>query len=90
MSGNLRQAQPLTNDQLLQDRYDSVFRRNLVEPNEAIYDHRRNKHKKEHKFWKPVGTKTKELAKENAKRAAKNDELEKGVKGQLASDLIMI
>lgn len=61
LSGNLRQAQPLTNDQLLHDRFDSVFRRNLVEPHEAIYDHRRRKHKQDFKFYRPVGTKTKEL-----------------------------
>lgn len=32
LSGNLRQMKPLGNESLLGDRFDSVFRRNLVEP----------------------------------------------------------
>jgi len=32
LSANLRQLKPLGNDSLLGDRFDSIFRRNLVEP----------------------------------------------------------
>ena len=31
LAGNLRKLKPLGSDQLLQDRYDSIFRRNLIE-----------------------------------------------------------
>ena len=90
LSGNMRQMKPLTNDQLLQDRYDSVFRRNLVEPNEEVYDARRNKHKRAYKFFNPVGETAKKMNVENLALKARNDEVEKGMKKQLASDVIII
>lgn len=90
LSGNMRQMKPLTNDQLLQDRYDSVFRRNLVEPNEEVYDARRNKHKRAYKFFNPVGETAKKMNADNLALKARNDEVEKGMKKQLASDVIII
>ena len=90
LSGSLRQMKPINNDELLQDRFDTIYRTNKVEPNEDVFDARRNKHKKEFKFHQPVGTTAKELAAENAKRKAKNDEDEAGLAGALASDVIII
>ena len=82
--------QPITNDVLLEDRYDSVFRANKVEPNEDVYDHRKNKHKKDYKFYNKVGTKAKELFTDNMAKKRKNDEAQMGIKGQLDSDVIII
>lgn len=62
----------------------------MVEPNEDVYDARRNKHKRAYKFYNPVGETAKKMNVENLALKARNDQVEKGMKKQLASDVIII
>jgi hypothetical protein len=62
LAGNLRQMRPLGNDMLLQDRFDSVFRRNLVELDAPTQGEKNKRQRKvEYKMFQAAGTKAKEM-----------------------------
>ena len=72
---------PLGNATLLDDRFDSIFRRNLLEPN--AHDNLDKKRIRKIKYkinQRGVGNKTKELAIVNAESKRRNDIREKGTK----------
>ena len=63
LSGNLRQMKPLGNGNLLDDRFDSIFRRNLLEPNAHDNLDKKRIRKIKYKFsTRGVGTKTQDMA----------------------------
>ncbi len=83
LSGNLRQMKPLGNTSLLEDRFDSVFRRNLIEPNAHDNLDKKRIRKIKYKFTNRHGgggimSKTKELHLENLERKKRNDMRAKG------------
>lgn len=49
LSGNLRQMKPLGNSNLLEDRFDSIFRRSLVEPDAPTQNEKRRQKKQRYK-----------------------------------------
>jgi len=61
LSGNLRRMRPVGNDYLIEDRFDSIFRRNLVEPDAPTNADKLRQKKTKFKWRDPVGQKTKEL-----------------------------
>lgn len=56
LSGSLRQMRPLGNDDLLQDRFDSIFRRNLVEPDAPTQNEKRRQKKQKYKMISKLGS----------------------------------
>lgn len=50
LSGNLRSMKPLGGASLIEDRFDSVFRRNLLAPEAKEGDHKRRSRKAKFKF----------------------------------------
>jgi len=81
LSGNLRQMKPLGNSNLLDDRFDSIFRRNLLEPNAHDNLDKKRIRKIKYKFHtRGTGTKTKDMALENEAAKKRNDIREKGTK----------
>ena len=63
----MRTMKPITNDELLHDRFDTVFRTGKLEPRSDVYDSRVNRHKKTYKFYNKAGEYVKEFAEENQK-----------------------
>jgi nucleolar protein 53 len=61
LSGNLRQMKPIGNDLLLQDRFDSIFRRNLVEPDAPTQGQKKRQRKAAFKMHNRLGTKAEEI-----------------------------
>lgn len=91
LSGNLRQLKPLGNDNLLGDRFDSIFRRNLVEPDAPTQNEKKRQRKLKFKMVNKLGTKAEQLYRQNLELKAKNDEMARGAKQfQDNSDVIMI
>ena len=90
LSGNLRQLRPLGGDDLLHDRFDSVFRRNLVEPDAPTNQEKRRQRKQKYKMYNKLGTKAEELHEQTQNLKRRNDEKEKGLKNLVNSDIIMI
>lgn len=81
LSGNLRQMKPLGNSNLLDDRFDSIFRRNLLEPNAHDNLDKKRIRKIKYKFHpREIGGKTKAMALENEAAKKRNDIREKGTK----------
>ena len=98
LSGSLRQLKAHGQDDLLRDRFDSVFRRNLVEIDPKDTERKRVL-KAQHKFRMRQGamfggTLTARLDRKNKKMKAKLDEkerkLESGTGLMLNDDIIMI
>ena len=90
LAGNLRQLRPLGGDQLLLDRFDSVFRRNLVEPDAPTQQDKKRQRKQKYKMHNKLGTKSQEIFEATQSLKKKNDEKEKGLKNLVNSDVIMI
>lgn len=90
LSGNLRQMKPIGNDMLLQDRFDSIFRRGLVEPDAPTQGEKKRQRKVQWKQHNRLGTKAEELRDETAVLKKKNDMKEKGIRHQIKDDVIMI
>ena len=90
LSGSLRQMRPLGNDDLLQDRFDSIFRRNLVEPDAPTQQEKRRQKKQKYKMVSRVGTKVADLQRETQELRKRNDAKQKGFKQIANDDLIMI
>ena len=65
---------------MLEDRFDSVFRRNLVEPDAPAQNEKRRQKKQRYKMVNRLGTKAEELQKETMALKKRNDEREKGLK----------
>ena len=91
LSGNLRQLKPIGNASLLGDRFDSIFRRNLVEPDAPTQNEKRRQRKLKFKMINARGTKAERLYKENMELKAKSEEMARGAKQfRDNSDVIMI
>ena len=90
LAGNLRQLKPLGSGLLLQDRFDSVFRRNLVEPDAPTQNEKRRQRKQRYKTTQQVGSVTRELHNETQELKKRNDQREKGKKDFVNDDVIMI
>ena len=91
LSGNLRQMKPLGNNSLLDVRFDSIFRRNLLEPN--AHDNLDKKRIRKIKYkvnQRGVGNKTKEMAIENAESKKRNDAKEKGTKDIVRQEDVIV
>ena len=80
LSGNLRQMKPLGNASLLDDRFDSIFRRNLIEPNAHDNLDKKRIRKIKYKFTNRIGSKTVDMHHENLAAKKRNDQREKGTK----------
>ena len=93
LAGSLRQLKAQGQDDLLRDRFDSVFRRNLVEMDAPTNDEKKRQRKMKYKFKDRhggvYGSLTAKLDKKNKKLKAKNDAREKK-QGFLNDDLILI
>ena len=90
LSGNLRQLKPLGSDLLLVDRFDSIFRRNLIEPDAPTQNEKKRQRKLRYKMHNAIGTTVADLHEKNQELKRKNDEKEKGLKHLLNSDVIQI
>lgn len=91
LSGNFRTIKPLGNEILLGDRFDSIFRRNLVEPDAPANNEKKRQRKLKYKMVTALGTKAAEMHKETAEMKRKNDERAKGDKDfKNNSDIIII
>ena len=89
LSGNLRSIQPKGVADLLLDNYDSIFRRNLLEPEAPEGADKKRQRKAKYKWHNKVGQVAEKLNKKNQKKRQKLDEQETG-KGFLKNDLILI
>lgn len=54
LAENLRKLKPLGNDHLLQDRFDSIFRRNLIEPDAPTMAEKKRVRKQKYKIVNKV------------------------------------
>lgn len=61
LSANLRQLKPLGNENLLGDRFDSIYRRNLVEPDAPTPAEKKRQRKQKYKMVNRLGTKAEQL-----------------------------
>jgi len=75
---------------LLEDRFDSIYRRNLIEPDAPTQNEKKRQKKLKYKMVNPLGAGALELQAKNAAAKARNDEKEKGLKALLNSDVIQI
>ena len=93
LAGSLRQLKAHGQDDLLRDRFDSVFRRNLVELDAPTTAEKKRQRKMAYKFkdraGAAYGSLAEKLDKKNKKLKAKNDAREKK-QGFLNDDLILI
>lgn len=95
LAGNLRQMKPLGNDYLLEDRFDSIYRRNLVEPDAPNQADKKRQRKMKYKMYNKLGTVAGDLHEKNQALKKKNDQRAKGLnkkamKELVSSDVIMI
>jgi hypothetical protein len=91
LSGNLRQMKPLGNGSLLDDRFDSIFRRNLIEPNAHDNLDKKRIKKIKYKFsTRGVGTATTDLHHANAAAKKRNDIREKGTRDIKAQEDVIV
>mmetsp|Transcript_35783 Transcript_35783/g.54836 ORF Transcript_35783/g.54836 Transcript_35783/m.54836 type:complete len:128 (-) Transcript_35783:4-387(-) len=74
LAPDLRRMKPLGNDQLMQDRFDSIFRQNKVEPDAPTNAEKRKYKKREFKLVNKLGIKSKELHSEIVELQKKNKE----------------
>lgn len=93
LAPSLRQLKVQGQDDLMRERFDSVFRRNLVELDAPTKDEARKTRKREFKWRNRSnaghgGTLSEKLMKKNNKLKRKNDE--KASNAFLKNDLIMI
>jgi|TARA_B110000285_G_C15017507_1_gene559800 hypothetical protein len=51
LSGNLRQIKPIGNDMLLQERFDGIFRRNMVELDAPTLQEKKRQRKVTYKMY---------------------------------------
>uniref|UniRef100_A0A7S3FY67 Ribosome biogenesis protein NOP53 n=1 Tax=Strombidium rassoulzadegani TaxID=1082188 RepID=A0A7S3FY67_9SPIT len=80
LAENLRKIKPLGNDRLLQDRFDSIFRRNLIEPDAPTQNEKKRVRKLQFKMVNKLGSKEEELYEKNLALKKKNDEKERMMK----------
>lgn len=91
LTSNFRNIKPQGTADLLHDRYDSVFRRNLMEPEPPLVGAGKKRVQKAvYKWHKQGGSFTKKLSKETAKKRQRLDEQMAGKGGLLKNDLILI
>ena len=90
LAGNLRQIKPVGNDTLLQERFDGIFRRNMVELDAPTMQEKKRQRKVQYKMYQKVGTKARELHEANQELKRQNDMKEKSFKKQKNDDMIMI
>ena len=90
LSGNLRQMRPLGNDLMLEDRFDSIYRRNLVEPDAPTQGQNRRQKKLKFKMVSKIGSVAEDLYKETQEKKLRNDRREKGQKEFVNQDVIML
>ena len=94
LAGSLREAKPLGKDDFLRDRFDSVYRRNLLDIVDTVHEaEQKRKKKADFKFKQrsgvAYGSVAAKLDKKNKKLKAKLDEKERK-SGFLQDDLIML
>ena len=80
LPGNLRKLKPLGSDQLLQDRFDSIFRRNMIEMDAPTQNEKLRQRKAKFKMVDKIGSRTQDLYYQNMELKKKNDAKEKGAK----------
>lgn len=92
LSGNLRTIKPIGADNMLEERFDSIFRRNLLAPDAKEGDDKKRVRKAKYKFHlsKSEKDKTTRLKEKNDKRKKANEEMGQGRVGLLKNDLILI
>ena len=90
LSGSLRQMRPLGNDMLLEDRFDSIFRRNLVEPDAPTQNEKRRQRKAKYKMVSKLGSVAADLHAETQVLRQKNDAKQKGFKQVIDQDDVII
>jgi hypothetical protein len=73
LAENLRKMKPLGNDMLLLDRFDSVFRRNLIEPDAPTMGEKKRMRKQKYKFVNKIGSTEQELKRAVDELKEKND-----------------
>ena len=92
LAPSLRQLKVQGQDDVIRERYDSVFRRNMVELDAPTKAEKRREQKVIYKFKERqgagFGTVAQKLAKQNDKLKRQNDD--KSSKAFLKSDMIMI
>lgn len=92
LAPSLRQVQPQGTNDLLHDRFDSIFRRNLVEMDAANNAEKKRRRKIQFKFKDrrggAYGTLAAKLKKKNDKAKQRNDDRES--KSWLQNDMILI
>lgn len=81
---------PLGNDNLLIDRFDSIYRRNLVEPDAPTQGEKRRQRKQKYKMISKLGPKAVEMKHETDELRKRNDAKAKGFKKIANDDVIMI
>jgi len=90
LAGNLRTMKPLGNDLLIEDRFDSLFRRNLVEPDAPTQGEKRRQRKAKYKNHNPQGQHAREMHAEVEAHKKRNDQRERGIKSFKNDDVIML
>lgn len=92
LAGSLRTARPKgTPADLLLDRYDSVFRRNLIEPDMPIGGDKKRQRKAKFKWHNSKGgTGADDMAEKNRERKHKNEQKSASGPSMLKNDLILI
>ena len=81
---------PLGNEFLLEDRFDSIYRRNLVEPDAPTQNEKKRQRKTKFKMANRLMTKAEELHIENQALKKKNDEKAKNINKLVQQDVIVI
>ncbi len=90
LSGSLRSMKPLGSTSLLEDRFDSVYRRNLLAPEAKDGDHRRRSRKTKFKFHNSKAEHAGEMQRKLLKKNKNIDDYREGTSGMLKNDLILI
>lgn len=81
---------PIGNEFLLEDRFDSIYRRNLIEPDAPTLGERKRQRKLKYKMANRLMTKAEEMHIETAALKKRNDEAMKGIKQLVKQDVIVI
>lgn len=92
LAGSLRTARSKgTVADLIVERYDSVFRRNLIEPDMPLGGDKKRARKGKYKWHNSRGgTGAEEMAKQNAEKKSKNEQKKASGQSMLKNDLILI
>ncbi|CDW85537.1 UNKNOWN [Stylonychia lemnae] len=91
LAANLRQLKPQGPGDLLVDRFDSIFRRRMIEPAEPLNSDRKRLKKQKFKWHQSIGGKgANKLAKKNEVRKNKNTKKGQSSAQMLQNDLILI